>query len=77
MDTGFGGMNEGCPVSQSLAGSRVYPRRQGKNMAVRTCLTSAAREQGTVLGLGGRGISPSTVPVLSTELSSWSSQPGG
>lgn len=59
-------------------------------MAVRTVLTPAAREQGTVLGLGSRETNQSPVPVLSTELSSrlqgtrqtpsppsWSSQSGG
>lgn len=50
---------------------KVYPRRQGKIVSVRTGLTPAARDRGMVLGLGGRGTNQSTLPVLSTELGSW------
>lgn len=36
---------------------------------MKTSLAPDAREQGTVLGLGGHGTNQSTVPVLSTVLS--------
>lgn len=50
---------------------KVYPRRQGKIIILRTGLIPAAREWGMVLGLGGHGANQLTLPVLSTELGSW------
>ena len=40
---------------------RVYSRRQRKTTAVKSSLAPDAREQGTVLSLGGHGTNQSTV----------------